>query len=136
MQGARDEILALYRSAGLDKQASWKEGEDHIALELEYMQVLITRTVDALRADEGEEAYRLVKCQLNFMEDHLGAWAPLLTAQMRGFCKTKFYEGLSYMTDGFLEVDTALMEDMLSDDEDEGEAAGADDAAAASQAGE
>lgn len=119
MQGARDEILALYRAAGLDKQESWKEGEDHIALELEYMQVLIDRTVTALREDRGEDAYNLVKCQCNFMEDHLGAWAPLLTEQMRDFTKTAFYEGLSYMTDGFLQVDTELMEDMLSDDEDE-----------------
>lgn len=119
MQGARDEILALYRAAGLDKQESWKEGEDHIALELEYMQVLIDRTVTALREDRGEDAYNLVKCQYNFMEDHLGAWAPLLTEQMRDFTKTAFYEGFSYMTDGFLQVDTELMEDMLSDDEDE-----------------
>ena len=119
MQGARDEILALYRAAGLDKQESWKEGEDHIALELEYMQVLIDRTVTALREDRGEDAYNLVKCQYNFMEDHLGAWAPLLTEQMRDFTKTAFYEGLSYMPDGFLQVDTELMEDMLSDDEDE-----------------
>lgn len=123
MQGARDEILALYRAAGLDKQDSWKEGEDHIALELEYMQVLIERTVKALREDRGEDAYNLVKCQHNFMEDHLGAWAPLLTEQMRDFCKTAFYEGLSYMTDGFLQVDTELMEDMLADD-GEGEPAG------------
>lgn len=119
MQGARDEILALYRAAGLDKQESWKEGEDHIALELEYMQVLIDRTVTALREDRVEDAYNLVKCQYSFMENHLGAWAPLLTEQMRDFTKTAFYEGLSYMTDGFLQVDTELMEDMLSDDEDE-----------------
>ena len=34
MQDARDEVLVLYRAFGLDKQESWKEGEDHIALEL------------------------------------------------------------------------------------------------------
>lgn len=118
MQGARDEVLALYRAAGLDKQDSWKEGEDHIALEMEYLQVLIERTVAALRADRGEEAYDLVKCQYNFMEDHLGAWAPLLCEQMRGFSRTAFYEGLSYMTEGFLQVDSELMADMLSDGED------------------
>ena len=32
MQDARDEVLVLYRAFGLDKQESWKEGEDHIAL--------------------------------------------------------------------------------------------------------
>ncbi len=35
MQDARDEVLVLYRAAGLAKQESWKEGEDHIALELD-----------------------------------------------------------------------------------------------------
>ena len=32
MQEARDEVLAVYRSEGLDKLPSWKESEDHIAL--------------------------------------------------------------------------------------------------------
>ena len=40
MQDARDEVLVLYRAFGLDKQESWKEGEDHIALELEFEQIL------------------------------------------------------------------------------------------------
>ena len=39
MQDARDEVLVLYRAFGLDKQESWKEGEDHIALELEFEQI-------------------------------------------------------------------------------------------------
>jgi putative dimethyl sulfoxide reductase chaperone len=132
MQGARDEILALYRAEGLDKQDSWKEGEDHIALEMEYMQVLINRTVEALRDGRDDDAFHYVKKQYNFVEDHLGAWAPLLTEQMRGFCHTKFYEGLAYMTDGFLEVDVELMEDMLSAGDDEAAEAAfdADEAAA------
>jgi TorA maturation chaperone TorD len=33
MQDARDEVLAIYRSCHLDKAASWKENEDHIAVE-------------------------------------------------------------------------------------------------------
>lgn len=49
MQDARDEVLAIYRSAGLDKKNSWKEGEDHVALELEFEQVLANRTAEALR---------------------------------------------------------------------------------------
>lgn len=40
MQEARDQVLEVYREAGLAKQESWREGEDHIALELEYLQVL------------------------------------------------------------------------------------------------
>ena len=49
MQEARDEVLAVYRSEGLDKLPSWKESEDHIALELEFMAVLGDRIVTAAR---------------------------------------------------------------------------------------
>jgi TorA maturation chaperone TorD len=116
MQSARDEVLALYRAAGLDKQSSWKEGEDHIALELEYMQILSERCAKALKQGDQDGAYHLVKCQASFMEDHLGAWAPLMCEQMRNFAKTGFYKGLACLTEGFLETDTALMADLLSED--------------------
>lgn len=115
MQDARDEVLALYRAAGLAKQESWKEGEDHMALELEYMQILVQRSVRALEDGDEDEAYRLVKCQNNFMNDHIGAWAPLLCDQMRQFAQTDFYRGLAYMTEGFLETDTEVMREMLGD---------------------
>lgn len=113
MQDARDEVLALYRAAGLAKRDSWKEGEDHMALELEYMQILVLRTIDALRADRQDEAYGFVKCQQSFMEDHIGAWAPLLCEQMRIFAKTDFYRGLANVTEGFLETDGRLIGELL-----------------------
>ena len=47
--GCPRRVLAIYRSAGLDKKNSWKEGEDHVALELEFEQVLANRTAEALR---------------------------------------------------------------------------------------
>jgi TorA maturation chaperone TorD len=49
------------------------------------------------------------------MEEHLGAWAPLLCEQMRNFAKTDFYRGLASLAQGFLETDTALMNDLLSE---------------------
>lgn len=114
MQDARDEVLALYRAAGLEKQESWKEGEDHMALELEYMQILAQRTADAI--DEGDEpkAVKLVKSQKSFLEDHLGSWAPLLSEQMMHFALTDFYKGLAYLTEGFIETDYELLKDLIS----------------------
>lgn len=55
MQEARDEVLAVYRSEGLDKLPSWKESEDHIALELEFMAVLGDRIVAAAEASDEAE---------------------------------------------------------------------------------
>ena len=115
MQGSRDEVLALYRAAGLEKQESWKEGEDHIALELEYMQVLADRTVRTLAQGGQDEAVSLAKSQLNFLDDHLLGWAPMMTAEVKRFAKTDFYRGLAYLTEGYLETDKALLSDLLSE---------------------
>lgn len=117
MQEARDEVLAIYRAYGLDKALTWKEGEDHIALELEFMKVLSQRTAEALRADNEDEAFTLLVTQKNFLSDHLGAWAPMLTVDMRHFARTDFYKGLADITDGFLETDGELLHDLTSDEE-------------------
>ena len=116
MQEARDEVLAIYRSAGLDKQDSWKEGEDHIALELEFEQIMATRTVEALRNGDEAEAVALLTTQKNFLEDHLAAWAPMMTSDMKRFAQTDFYRGLAYLTDGFLQTDQTFLDDVLAED--------------------
>lgn len=120
MQDARDEVLAIYRSYGLDKQESWKEGEDHVALEMEFMQTLANRTADALEKGDEDEAVALLETQHNFLYDHLGAWAPMMTRDMKRLAKTDLYQGLAYLTDGFLSTDLTFLKDVLTD-EDEAE---------------
>ncbi|ACV23290.1 TorD/DmsD family molecular chaperone [Slackia heliotrinireducens] len=119
MQDARDEVLAIYRAYGLSKDESWREGEDHIALELEFMKVLSERIAAALESGNEDTAYDLMVAQLNFLQDHLLSWAPLLTVDMRRFAKTDFYLALSYLTDGFLETDKEYLLDMLTEVEED-----------------
>lgn len=117
MQDARDEVLAIYRSFGIEKQKDWGEGEDHIALELEFMRVLCERTSKALRAGDADEAARLLLAQRNFMHDHLVTWVPMMTADLRRFTQTRMYEGLACLTDGFLRTDYAMLQDILAGEE-------------------
>lgn len=121
MQEARDEVLAIYRSAGIEKQDSWKEGEDHIALELEFEKILAQRTAEALKRGDEDHAVSLLTTQKNFLEDHLTSWAPMLTADMKRFAETDLYRGLAYLTDGFLATDQALLNDLLTEEADENE---------------
>ena len=116
MQSARDEVLALYRAAGLSKQDSWKEGEDHIALELEYLQILSQRVVEALCQGDTDTAISWIKASYNFIDVHMAGWVPLFTAEVDKFAKTDFYRGLAFLTEGFLETDRELLEDLLAED--------------------
>jgi TorA maturation chaperone TorD len=114
MQDARDEVLACYRSAGIAKQESWKEGEDHIALELEFLQILVERQLEAFNADDEAACLSLLLQQQAFLEDHLLSWYPFMAADIDTFSRTQFYQGLGKLTSGFLQSDSEFLEDLLS----------------------
>lgn len=116
MQEARDEVLAIYHAYGLAKNEAWRESEDHIAVELEFMQFMAERTAVAL--DEGDEdrAVQLLAVQQGFLDEHLGAWAPMLTTDIRRLAKTDFYRGLADLTDGFLAEDDSFLATLLDEE--------------------
>ena len=116
MQDVRDEIVDLYRKARLKKRSGWKEGEDHISMEMEYMIVLSNRTIEALKKGDEDKAYDLLKDQHMFLTEHLCAWTPMMTAEMKRLASTDFYRGLAWLTDGFLETDLEFLEDVLRED--------------------
>ncbi|MCR5582878.1 MAG: molecular chaperone TorD family protein [Eggerthellaceae bacterium] len=114
MQEARDEVLEIYRQAGLEKQKDWREGEDHIALELEYLQVLSERIAQALEEGDENVAAALLQKQRSFLDEHVLVWTPMLTSDMRRFAKTDLYRGLADVTDGFLEADRQFVGEVLA----------------------
>lgn len=118
MQDARDEVLAIYRANGLDKSESWTVGEDHIAVELEFMRILNSRTAKALRNGDMDRAFTQVNTQRNFLEGHIAVWAPVFAGDVRRFSGTLFYEGVADLTEGFLEEDLALLDALVSGEEE------------------
>lgn len=119
MQDARDEVLAIYRSLGLDKSSQWTDGEDHIALELELMMTLCQRASKDLVAGDAAGARKCLETQKNFLDDHLNSWVPMFTADVRRFARLGLYHGVADLTEGFLEVESQLLEDILSGSTDE-----------------
>jgi TorA maturation chaperone TorD len=115
MQAARDEVLAIYRAYGIEKTTAWKEGEDHLSLELEFERIMCDKTIEALLDGNSAKAQELLFAQFGFQEDHLLAWVPLLIADMKNFADTKLYLGLACLTEGFLRTDYHFLKDLLSD---------------------
>ena len=114
MQESRDEVLACYRAAGLEKDESWREGEDHVALEFEYMSTMATRTADALRSADTKLAQDLLNDQSHFLQDHLNAWVPNFTKDVERCATTKFYRGFALITRGYLECEMELFGDLAA----------------------
>jgi TorA maturation chaperone TorD len=114
MQEARDEVLEAYRNANMEIDRSWKDPADHVALELLYMQKQSERTKEALENEDDEKALELFAQQRDFFVNHLAAWTPMMTADMKRIAKTEFYQGLAYLTEGFLRVDRSFLASIIS----------------------
>ena len=119
MQDARDEVLAIYRSEGLNKCEDWHDDEDHLALELEFMQFLCDKMADAVEANDEARAFELLATQNGFLNAHLCNWVPLMNDDMRKLAKTGLYKGLASLTEGYLEMEQELLEELVSDETEE-----------------
>ena len=113
MQDARDEVLAMYRENLLKKGEQWKDCEDHIALELEFMQVLAERTADTLKAGKEDEAIELLKTQRSFVGKHLANWVPMFVSDIKYFAQTDLYIGAGELLLGFVQTEVETLDDLL-----------------------
>lgn len=116
MEEARNEVLAVYRSLGLESAADWKEPEDHAALEFELMAVACERCAEALRTGDEERASALLHVQANFLSDHLARWVSPLAHDMGHFAKTGLYQGTALLATGFVAEDAAFLNELEAEE--------------------
>lgn len=121
MQDARDEVLVLYHAAGLGKAEDWKESEDHVAVELEFLMVMTQRALDAYLEGDEEKCALIMLQQRNFIEDHLACWLPMLVEDMLKFSKTGVYRGLAQIASGFVKEDLEFLNAVVESDGEEPE---------------
>ena len=113
MQDARDEVLAIYRANLLTKGEEWNDCEDHIALELEFMQVMSERTAKALKEGKEDEAVEMLKTQRAFVGQHLANWVPMFVSDIKYFSQTDLYIGAGELLLGFVQTEVEALDDLL-----------------------
>ena len=113
MQDARDEVLAVYRANLLKKGEEWNDCEDHIALELEFMQVMSERTAKALKEGKEDEAVEMLKTQRAFVGQHLANWVPMFVSDIKYFSQTDLYIGAGGLLLGFVQTEVEALDDLL-----------------------
>ena len=113
MQDARDEVLAIYRANLLKKGEEWNDCEDHIALELEFMQVMSERTAKALKEGKEDEAVEMLKTQRAVVGQHLANWVPMFVSDIKYFSQTDLYIGAGELLLGFVQTEVEALDDLL-----------------------
>jgi anaerobic sulfite reductase subunit A len=109
MQEARDQVRQVYTTSGLALSGKFREPEDHIALELEFMSHLCLRTVAASEAGDLEMTRVQLQSQREFLVDHLLRWAPRFCEDLVRHAATDFYRALGHLLSDFLELERETM---------------------------
>ncbi|GAB1535381.1 molecular chaperone TorD family protein [Geovibrio sp. ADMFC3] len=115
MQDARDRVLAVYRKFGLDRSEKYNEPEDHIFFELEFMSELCKRLSINESRNERAECLRLLNAQRDFITDHLLNWIPSFCRDVERVAETGFYKGLAKITTAYLQMDAAIVNDLITE---------------------
>jgi len=97
-----DQVVHALRGSGLGKREGCKELEDHIALELEYMEILCGDTLRAFWENDKEKAHELLERQRLFLVKHLLRWVPGFCRRVYKEARSKFYQGIALITEAFI----------------------------------
>jgi len=113
MQKERDQVMSAYREMGFEKVKDFKEPEDHIALELDFMAALSKKAQDLLGSDNTAEVERYIRKQKAFLDEHLALWIDDLVKDIESSARIDFYLGAGFITQGFVKIDRTLLTQIL-----------------------
>jgi TorA maturation chaperone TorD len=113
MQRARDEVLTIYKSMGLQRFDKFREPEDHIAIELQFMAEMCGKTSEALKDGKDAEAKKYLDVQRDFLNEHLAKWVPMFVADILKGAKREFYRAIAKITKGYVETDKEVVLEMI-----------------------
>lgn len=113
MQDAYTQVVRTYREEHLAKDASFREPEDHLAVELAFMATLAERTATFLREGHEQAAQETIRQQINFLQDHLLNWIDMFCADLIKADDGGFYGSLAQFSELFLHKDASLLSEMV-----------------------
>lgn len=95
-------LQELYHRGGFELAEDFKEMPDHIAVELEFLYLLIFQENEARKGREPGEVKRLAELKREFLTTHLGRWVIPFTEALREGAVTPFYRQLAHLTETFV----------------------------------
>lgn len=102
MQDSTMGVLQFYREGGFEIDEEFRELPDHIAVELEFLYLLLFE--ESRCAENGGRAAAAEAAQLRrrFLHQHLALWIRPFTAAVRASAATAFYRALADLTEAFV----------------------------------
>ncbi len=113
-QSSHFEVQQAYREIGMAKNESFREPDDHIAVELSYMARLCELTQEAVDGDP-ERSVHYLRLQRDFLEKHLLPWIPEFSKDLLDATPSQFYGAMAHLLNGYIHVDNGLVDSMIQE---------------------
>jgi TorA maturation chaperone TorD len=107
------EVLDAYRSLGFEKDKDYREPEDHVAVEFEFMARLCQWTSQTLEKKDLENTITYLNLQKEFLKDHISRWIPELCHKLDDATENPFYKTLAHLTLGFVTMENEIPDHMI-----------------------
>ena len=89
------ETMKMYEAAGLSMDNEFKELPDHITVELEFMNFLIYKEIEAIEKSDFSTALDFIKTQELFLDKFLKRWVKLFCDKIKEGTDNEFYTSLA-----------------------------------------
>jgi len=99
------EVKKFVESLGLQYKESDTSIPDHISVELELMQKIISKEKEAWEKNDGKGALHYLKIEKMFMDDHIIQWVPRFCDEITANAELSFYREMAGLTKNFIQVD-------------------------------
>lgn len=98
-------VQSLYQQGGFDVADDFGDLPDHIAVELEFLYVLLFNLASHQRDGSDPERDHLEALRRQFIQEHLGRWIRPFAVAVRERAETAFYRELAGMTESMLRLE-------------------------------
>ena len=91
-------VTAAYADADIDPPLPEASPVDHLAAELRFLAIACHRESNAWRADNKQAAMDWVRCERDFLDQHVLRWVPEYCQKAADMAETPFYRSLLALT--------------------------------------
>jgi putative dimethyl sulfoxide reductase chaperone len=107
------EVRQAYCKYNLLPAQVGREPDDHIGLELDFMEQLCAGAREKAKARDDKALAGILHDQLAFLDQHLLQWAPRWSEDVINGAHTNFYRGMAALLREFIELDRKIVAELL-----------------------
>lgn len=96
------QVRKWYKKYGLENIQKYQEPDDHLALELVFLEHLSSLAIQALKNGNSDEFRQIITDQQEFISNHPIKWIEKWRELVDRSAKTDYYRGIAFMIDGVI----------------------------------